>query len=145
MDTEDSDRGHFRAAAHDGQWTGDGTIRLGAPWALTTGELWGVRDARSALTVTTRDVAGAYDMADGSYGQGVTVSETGSISGTLAGCIIAGQAAAPAGTGPVYASVSLTGCSTSGLYGAVFDTPANDNQSATLLIANVTTGWRLTR
>tara|TARA_R110002072_G_scaffold1266_3_gene10310 strand:+ start:678 stop:9347 length:8670 start_codon:yes stop_codon:yes gene_type:complete len=145
MDTEDSDRGHFRAAAHDGQWTGDGTIRLGAPWALTTGELWGVRDARSALTVTTRDVAGAYDLADGSYGQGVTVSETGSISGTLAGCIIAGQAAAPAGTGPVYASVSLTGCSTSGLYGAVFDTPANDNQSATLLIANVTTGWRLTR
>mgnify|MGYP003147229056 FL=1 len=147
--TDDPAMGRFRAASLEGQWRGNGAIRLGAPWATTTGELWGARDARSNGPLSLSELTGSYGLADDSDGQAITLAPNGTLSGTLAGCIVSGSTTAHVGTGPVYGTVSFMACSASGSYVAAFDTPANDtandNQPTTLIIANGERGWRLER
>jgi hypothetical protein len=125
--------GRFRQAGTDGRWTSDGMIRLGAAWATTPGEFWGVRDARSDNGAQWRDLAGTY-------GGSVHISETGEIRGIAGGCAVYGQTAGAASSVTV---LSLTGCAMSGSYAAVIDLPANDNDAPVLVIAGQSAGWRL--
>lgn len=119
----------------DGRWTGDGLIRLGAAWATTPGEFWGVRDARSDSGVQWRDLAGTY-------GGSVHISETGEVRGVAGSCAVYGQTAGAASSVVI---LSLTGCAMSGSYAAVIDLPANDNEAPVLVVAGQSAGWRLAR
>jgi Bacterial Ig-like domain/Divergent InlB B-repeat domain len=132
---EGDSQGFFVSTRFNGLWTTMGSIRLGAPWADTTGEFWGVRDARSDATTNWTDLAGPF-------GNSLTLSETGEIRGNIEGCAVYGQASGPA-TQAV--SLNLSGCAQSGTYLGLIDLAANDNTAPALLIANGTRGWRAGR
>jgi len=132
------DLGLFQVNDLDGLWQTQGAIRLGAPWAETTGEFWGVRDTRFEAALDWSDFTGRYGSTPN--GAGIEISASGFIRGTVAGCIVSGQA-----DQGVVASLTLTSCSQAGTYSAILDTPANDNDAPVLLIASETQGWRLER
>ena len=132
---QDGTQARFMALGHDGLWTNAGAIRLGAPWAEKVGEFWGVRDARSDIATNWTDLAGTF-------GDSLILSEAGEIRGNIDGCAVYGQAS---GLATQAVSLSLSGCAQSGGYLGQLDLPANDNEAATLLIANDTTGWRVER
>ena len=135
--------GRFVMHGHDGVWTNTGLIRLGQAWAERDGEFWGIRDHRSDRAVSWSDMAGDYAIAAASGG--ITISASGGISGSLAGCIVSGQGHAPNAGAPglLDASITLMSCSLSGHYQAVMDLPANENGAAALVIAGEASGWRL--
>ena len=133
----------FELGGLEGVATPDGRIAVSDALVPITGAFLGVRDTRSDTPVSLHELAGSYGLNDSSYGQAITVSASGSISGTLAGCIVSGNTTASGGTGPGYGAVNLMGCSQSGIYAAAFDTPANDNTPIALLIANGERGWRV--
>ena len=105
------------------------------PWADTTGEFWGVRDARSDTSTNWTDLAG-------SFGDSLILSETGEIRGSIDGCAVYGQAN---GSATQAIALSLSGCAQSGVYLGLVDIPANDNHAPVLLIANGAQGWRVER
>ncbi|QNL18864.1 hypothetical protein HXX25_05595 [Hyphobacterium sp. CCMP332] len=131
----DATQARFMALGHDGLWTNAGAIRLGAPWADTTGEFWGVRDTRSDAATNWTDLAGPF-------GNSLILSETGEFRGTIDGCAVYGQASGLATQG---VTLSLSGCAQSGPYLALIDLPANENDAPVLLIASGTRGWRVER
>ena len=129
------DSRRFSIAGQAGVWTQDGAIRLGAAWAPARGDFWGVRDVRGDDPALWRGFTGAF-------GDGVFLTEGGELRGQLGDCSI--YAALPDAAAEA-ARVSLTGCAQSGEYIGVLNVPANDNELATLLIADTHKGWRLER
>ena len=128
--------GEFALNGADGTWQLSDTIRLGAAWAESTGDFWGVRDVRGETAPNWSAFAGRYGASPD--GTGVEIGRSGSIRGTIAGCIVSGQAGSD-----MAVSLTLTSCSQAGSYMAVLDIPANDNELPSLLIAGQGTGWRL--
>lgn len=126
-------RGAFEALQLAGQWSTDGAIWLGAPWANTPGEFWGVRDVRPDRIVD-------WTAYSGSFGAGVYLTEAGEIRGSMAGCSVYGRAGEGFST-----SLTLSGCDDAGVYTAVLDMPANESSAPALLIAGQEEGWRLER
>jgi 6-phosphogluconolactonase (cycloisomerase 2 family) len=126
-------RGAFEALQLEGQWSTDGAIRLGAPWADKRGEFWGARDTRTARVVD-------WTTYSGSYGAGVYLTEAGEIRGSLLGCGVYGRAGAGFNT-----PLTLSGCDHAGAYTAILDVPSNDNGAPALLVAGQEEGWRLER
>lgn len=131
----DGMQARFMTLSSNGIWTTAGTIRLGAPWAEQTGEFWGVRDTRSGTDTRWVDLAGAFS-------ETLLLSAAGEIRGTVGGCGVYGEAS---GLAAEAVSLSLANCPHSGDYLGQLDLPANDTGTPTLLIANGTTGWRVTR
>ncbi|MFC2927230.1 Ig-like domain-containing protein [Hyphobacterium vulgare] len=115
----------------------DHAIRAGDALDDQPGAFWGVRDARSDRPARWADIAGDYGS--------LRIGQDGSISGTLAGCIVSGtgRSPEPAAPGLLEARVSLMGCVNSGSYRAVADLPANDRDRPRLVVANGETGWVL--
>ncbi|MEE2565050.1 Ig-like domain-containing protein [Hyphobacterium marinum] len=136
----------FRAGHLTGYWTLQGDIRIGAPWAETVGELWGVRDARSDRG-DGMIAPGRYTERDARRGEGLTVAGDGSISGVLGGCLVNGAAsAAPSGApGLSVANLTFSSCAQPGDYRAVMDPAANDNETPQLIVGGPAGGWRLGR
>lgn len=128
--------GGFATAAHDGVWTHEGRIRLGAAWSETEGEFWGVRDARGDRSVSWSSVAGHY-------GDGLVIDASGGMSGRFGDCIVSGRPANSSDSAMLHADVSLMSCAQSGAYRAVIDLPANDADDPALILAGDGRGWRL--
>jgi Bacterial Ig-like domain len=127
--------GQFGSDGATGFWHAAGVIRQGDALASDAGDFWGARDVRSDTTLNWHDLAG-------DYGNGVFITEAGEIRGHLGGCSVYGAASGRAAR-PV--ALTLSGCETSGSYTAVLDLPANDNDTAVLLVAGQNSGWRLER
>ncbi|GJL96224.1 MAG: hypothetical protein DHS20C06_00410 [Hyphobacterium sp.] len=134
-----NDIGRFAANESDGAWTPEGSIQTGPILSEFPGDLWGVRDARSEIAPDWGDLSGRY-------GDGIQIASDGSISGTIAGCMISGRSRADneTATGLRVASVNLMRCEASGEYHAIIDAPAND-QAPALLLSGSDHGWRMVR